>query len=463
MKRATAIFLLLAVLFCAACQPTPGSEPVPNKGDDKMEDAIRTTPVPTEAAPDSTDEPFIVPHIEVPEHWEESFPVGNYEIAIDADVCYEDCAHPVYLMTYEKNFDGALIKQLTEMIVKPERWTAYRLTREQILERLQNALLGTPVGNIDENGVPEGGYVMDEEAQENIDFWMEQLKNASTEDEWESFDVNDLPQGQCYIEGEDRKVYYQQNDYCFLIMDTPDKKTEFFSERLAWNMTWEHGTHMEFPEPEMPREDAVELTNTLLADLGLDERLSISYVTKGVSLYDRKETEGVGWFVYCGLNSRGAKMYPRFEFSPSGVPISLEEDGMAGNYRPPIAWESLAFYYEDGRIRYVCWEYPQKLLSVANPAVELLPFEDIEESIRKYFKYIFSINDDGSGKLYHKINVTEVGLSYLPSAKKDDIKAYYWAPVWAVVYNYEEMSEDIAPTVMYINAIDGTFVWFKMG
>ena len=154
-------------------------------------------------------------------------------------------------------------------------------------------------------------------------------------------------------------------------------------------------------------------------------------------------------------------MYPSIEYATT-ILDSFDEQNMLAGFRPPLFKESLELYYQDGELMYLCWGHPQTLLSVANPAVELLPFEQIEENIRKYFKYTYSRHsDEEETEICHIVDVSEIGLSYLPSSKKDDIKAYYWAPVWAVVYTQPEFRVDTMPFIMYINAIDGTLVSFE--
>lgn len=59
MNKRIAVMLLVFVLLMSGCQKTPDTEPVVNKGDGRMEEAVYTTPVPD-------GDGFIVPRIEVP-------------------------------------------------------------------------------------------------------------------------------------------------------------------------------------------------------------------------------------------------------------------------------------------------------------------------------------------------------------------------------------------------------------
>ncbi len=57
-------------------------------------------------------------------------------------------------------------------------------------------------------------------------------------------------------------------------------------------------------------------------------------------------------------------------------------------------------------------------------------------------------------------NDNEIALTYLCAGRKDDIERFYWTPMWG--FSYEIKGEEIAPLlpgVMFINALDGTFVY----
>ena len=142
--------------------------------------------------------------------------------------------------------------------------------------------------------------------------------------------------------------------------------------------------------------------------------------------------------------------------------LSPAETGEA-DFKPSMYYERLVLYFENEVLKTASWNYPQEIKGIANPAVELMDFEQIKESIRKRLEYGLSWcegRDNGDNVFC----VSEITLSYLPSGKKNDTREYYWSPMWAIE---SDMIYSLAPApmqryVFFINAVDGTFVQFKL-
>lgn len=75
MKR-TCIIILFAIVLCTACQPTPKTEVIPNKGDDTLQAVIRENGEGFDAAAYKTG---------LPERWEELLDVGNGAVTVTAN------------------------------------------------------------------------------------------------------------------------------------------------------------------------------------------------------------------------------------------------------------------------------------------------------------------------------------------------------------------------------------------
>ena len=74
MKR-TCIIILFAIVLCTACQPTPKTEVIPNKGDDALQAVIRENGAGFDAAAYKNG---------LPERWEELLDVGNGAVTVTA-------------------------------------------------------------------------------------------------------------------------------------------------------------------------------------------------------------------------------------------------------------------------------------------------------------------------------------------------------------------------------------------
>ena len=281
MKRIIALLLAVITLLLCGCQPTPTDEPVPNKGDNVMEAVIKKTPVPTEVAPESTDEPFIVPHLDVPDRWEEELDIGGTRVVVDADIIYEDVAHPVYIIKTMTQFDGKAVKALMDNFMDAKKWRPADSTREELLTMLENVMKGVP--QVD----PVTGetiYVPYEGQQEDIDAILALLAEASPEENWEDIKSReDIPEGAGFISDGKRKAYYYQEGVHFYIGEDRDMGV---CNELLVAQGYRSGElpFSKIPEPSMTRERAEELTNELLEEIGMGGKLSIAYVCKAARM-----------------------------------------------------------------------------------------------------------------------------------------------------------------------------------
>lgn len=130
--------------------------------------------------------------------------------------------------------------------------------------------------------------------------------------------------------------------------------------------------------------------------------------------------------------------------------LGIEEN----SFRPPSKNEELTLYFEDDVLKYASWISSQSIVSVENPAVTLLPFDQIQQRFRDRMKYALSWHEGGDDP--HDITVDEIALTYLCSAKKDDTDHYYWMPMWGFSYKTSNMAPTL-PGVLFINALDGSF------
>ena len=213
------------------------------------------------------------------------------------------------------------------------------------------------------------------------------------------------------------------------------------------------------PTPAMEKEDAIKFAQTMLRELGMEDHYELSSVTVcQTEKNDTKEVLEVGWRVAFGLKTNGATPFDVSLYALNGqwVDDSINGDEEAMSFRPGTRYERLHFDIADGELIGITWQYPQEIISIENPAVELLPFDTIKERIKKKLEYGLSWS---SGAI-NDIHVDRIFLTYLKSEMTNDITAYYYTPMWCFV-SHADNNVPMQEGVTFINAIDGSFVQFN--
>ena len=446
------LFLFIFIVLigsCLACQPTPTVEPIPNKADNKMEAAIHTTPIPAKNEKNG----FAIPSLNVPDRWVENLTIGRTNVIIDASIDYKDVAHPVFLIVDEKKINKDVMTSIVNEFVNPLMWREVGTTRDELLEELNRAILGEPTGEYD----PQTGeqiYVPYEGQKEEIERINKQLQEVGTEIQWTN--IQQIPQGEGVLSDGSISRYYYLIDQHFAIRE--DRMIQFETDLRVkqQNYIGQQNTDDEgIPDPVMTRDEAIKKTEQMLSILHLNQRLDVAYTTK-CRARKNDEVLGIGWQVTCMLSSEGAKLFSSQSYDYNGGPIAAKVDGNV--YHPSTTNETMNFYFIENDLKGLTWDYPETIISVENAAVELLPFDQIQMNIKKRFEYGLSwLNGEDLGQT---IYVKEIALSYLKTAKINDRSGYYWTPVWAVIYECDDMMP-VKPFIFYINAIDGTFIIFE--
>ncbi len=456
MKRIIALSLCILTLFLCACQPTPDEEPVPNKGDDVMGEKIHTTPIPktpsptSEAEPGVTEAPFVIPHIDVPEHWYEEIQLKcGTKVIIDADIEYTDAAHPVYIIKDAVRFDGAILKKLIDYFAKDPKWRQEGSTREELLERLEAVLRGNVYTDDNGNEIREP-Y---ENEDELIAELMKQLQEVDPDTHWEEIkSADDIPHGASVISDGTREHHIYQEGTAFWIKSYG---RDIISQSEL--MILQSGD--ELPIPSMTEQEAVSLAEKVLEDVGLNEHLSVNSSQVERRLDEKGNVIGTGWRITCTLKVDNAVTLDEKTYSFDGQCINsaLTGDENIG-FRPNRKMESFTLTFEDGVLVMVTWNDPQEIVSVENPAVELLPFDKIKERIVDRIKYGLSYRDDEGYEDVVMIN--RIFLAYVKAEKANELYEYYFAPMWCFTDELTDLSIPCRLGALFINAIDGTFVRF---
>ena len=467
MKRILALTLCILTLFLCACQPTPEEEPVPNKGDDVMGEKIHTTPVPKTPDPNATDDPastgnpdvteatFVIPSLEVPEHWNDEmvFEQHGTKVVIDADIGYENKAYPVYLIKDAEDFDNPIMRNLISLFAKDPKWRPDEPTREELLKMLEELLNGTLITD------PETGeetlYIPDDAEEQKTEI-IKRLQELDPEVHWEDIKTaDDIPQGVSVLTDGIRDYRMEQGNRS-MILRAYDFRTVLNSELMLLQKS------PELPVPSMKKEDAVKQAEEVLDEIGLSDHLAFSKVCVGARVNKTTgKKEGTGWIVSFTLRVEGVRLLDPMDYYYPGQWISSRDIGdETVDFRPSSNNEFFRMYFEDGELLEVDWSYPQEIISVENPAVELMPFDAIKERIKKRIKYGLSYREgyDCTGE---DLLINDVFLTYVKVGRTNYPNEFYYAPAWCFTNKPMWTDTPLLTDALFINAIDGTFIQFS--
>ena len=132
--------LLTALLFLAACVPTPDEEAVINRRDGALEKAIVSTPV----------SPYTY---EAPTRWDETVMLREQEVRFSADIVVPDADRFPVVTIRQREFTSVDIDALLQAVC-PGDWTAREnaYSREELTVDLQKAAKGEYLGVDEETG-----------------------------------------------------------------------------------------------------------------------------------------------------------------------------------------------------------------------------------------------------------------------------------------------------------------------
>ena len=126
-------------------------------------------------------------------------------------------------------------------------------------------------------------------------------------------------------------------------------------------------------------------------------------------------------------------------------------------YARPWPQEALEMLVTEDGVLALAWTVPQRVAGVANENVQLLPFEEIQQHIRDLINFGAAErryeNDEGD------LLISRVVLGAVVQRIPYETETAYLAPVWIVQMTTEnEMEYHADPTIMMVNAIDGSFI-----
>ena len=497
MKKHIIIILLASLLLLCACQPTPETEFVINKGDNVLEQKLYATPEPVadtvslhenaSAAPESepANEPTAEPVKQqlFPDRWDED---GiklreHVTLSIHTDVITRaDGQYPAYRTRVEPFTEEQAIRFAEILLPKPvELELIEAKTKQELQNELQQYLDDVAdweewvatgkQGDRDDTGFDP------EEVKKTTDWYMNEIKHApDTLDAVPVSDYSDYRIGQRagyrLENGENATIFSLVSDsWNALSISNRCKRNGYVYTETLYE--WEKddptfGNDKLWLNTNLSREDAEAMLRQGLERLELAE-FEIRTAERA-TLLDVSDTRNVnvsgGW----GFELVRSFGYPTIDTSYEAS-RNLEYGAADGMYvNKPIHEETITVFVDENGIEYFCYSGRKTVLSEVNPNVELIPFADVQKIVKNALSvscptWAYCEGDtDCELEIYRMVLTTQ-------TLRVPDSNDYYEIPCWVVLFDglYERTPEDrevsrsyrgMTHDALIINAVDGTVI-----
>lgn len=469
MKKKVFAFILLGLCFLVtACQPTPEEEVVFNKGDGVMEEKIFATDAPvkedTGKEEEAAAEPTAVP-VEKVSHWTETFQVNDvFAVEVDTDVEWGE-GNEYHVEKYlPGTFTAEQIAEIgTVFFGGVESIREQEKSYDELLEELMKLEEGSYQGR-NSKGEPifepyGKNYKKDRTAEIKA-----QMEDTPVESTYIPYSAENLPLGEEeYVRFTVRKANGEEGEISASL--TANRNSMSFCNYKKGGLSFARGIQQEIyfsggeyydtlPEPSLTAEEAIAKGDAFLASVGLNNT-ACSYSEKA-RLQDRGEIFSEGWYLEYASVLKGTRGVNLYNYSKN---ILLHPD-LAQSYSFPWEVEYITLYVTEKGVENFSWSYPYELQEVTNENVEILSFEAIQQSIRKYFTLAFSWVENPKSYGTSKLMIKRVVLTSHFVQVKDEPEAAYRVPVWAVFYISDDEEANLCEnSVMLINALDGTMIF----
>ena len=445
MKRIGA-FALLALLLLTACQPTPTTDVVVNKGEGKLEEMIHGDPAEHSAESNGRagDESIDIlwDALGVPDttSLDISGPVygGTLHVEMDAALHLPEVSKVPVLLVGRLHPGAAQKQQIAETItgrrvffgtdpLGNQRWLNTLEREKKELAALDNK----PYGPNADYGSLQREYT--ESIQRLLEIYYETKPGKS--EPWIGSWADDFIS--VFTEsGQHMWIETEAQDTCSIQYDAsdamPDGTERVIDENTARRLVEEAlaafgCTHYEIVSVRPADQGSRDRFNS---ETGIDDgsfTVSIRPMYEGIPVYE--------WNTYFGSDTAAQK---------AGL-----------SYSHAVVKERIYAGVQNGRLASLTWIDPLEVLRVENENVPLLSFDEIMSIFEKQvYRNIYL--DSGERTL----KVTDVFFSYR-CVKKQDSDLYYLLPVWDFIGHDVSMENlkkrhSIGESILAVNAVDGS-------
>lgn len=432
MKKITCLFLAtLLLIACTACQPTPEEDAVVSRDSEIIKEKLGNgTAIPAEQTPAPEEAKAYKEQVDaymatVPDHWNDKIE-AYVDLTIDADIVFNSYG---ILPVYEISHTTFSSEQVTAMAnVFFSDVTGIREGNQALPEEYAQA-----IASLNERGFAKYAVAMFEEMQQ------------APEGEYIETDTIPPLSGRDYVvrfsDGSLGEISFRDNSLDFV---THFSGWVHLAESTAIDGSYD-GEGPVIVEPPITQEQAEEVLDTFLQDMGLEGfTIEKASAARYFNFLYRQEINQ-GWrfslmrtYGYTALNtadlSEGFFQYEDTEYSQS--------------------WEQevLTVYISENGVEYFRWFYPVEITGIAAQNVELVDFEQIQENAKKLLTAGISWMESN----FWKGEMTKMVLTAFFQPVQDEPDKAYLMPVWAMLVDWYFDGDYMSTTGVGINALDGS-------
>ena len=469
MKIKKAASCLLAAALLVACQPTPEEEPVVNKGDGALEEAIAA-----EALPPA--------RYEAPETLRlDPFGTETFQVVVDAEVCVPDVERypivEVVLRTVTADWARDMMYKMADGKTIHTYQNEVPTTKEQIegeITLLQQQL-ANPDAYLPAGADEQTRAAAEKEWRELLEAWETLYQEAPDTFEPRKVDMSDaafrtVPEFRGAVDfGKQRETYLSVTGGAWGIVEFNNLDD---GVGLPFNFDMDSDL-TDLNDVTISAEEAVQIGLDFLAQLG-ETDFAPALIVAG----------------YCdpgGDDPGPIKEWPQcyqiqFTRSVAGVPATYREehyDGIGADgrerYAPAYPQESIEMDIRDSGVNYMYWSTPSELGRTLNENVTLMPFEQVVERFCDQILYSATPAVGETDSVIKKtLHIDRIELGMVRALQRGSVEEWVMVPAWTFFgrtvlqyagpepggyplnENNEYVSEMPGYSYLILNAVDGS-------
>ena len=470
-SRIRALLLTLAALL-VACQPTPEEEPVVNKGDGTLEEAIAA-----EALPPA--------RYEAPETLRlDPFGTETFQVVVDAEVCVPDVERypivEVVLRTITADWARDMMYKMADGKTIHTYQNEVPTTKEQIegeITLLQQQL-ANPDAYLPAGADEQTRAAAEKEWRELLEAWETLYQEAPDTFEPREVDMSDAAfrtasEFRGAVEsGKQRETYLSVTAW----YGGPGGNVEY-NNLVDVGMPFHFDMDSDLTDLNdvtISAEEAVQIGLDFLAQLG-ETDFAPALIVAG----------------YCdpewGTDPIPLEEWPQcyqiqFTRSVAGVPATYREehyDGIGADgrerYAPAYPQESIEMDIRDSGVTYMYWSTPSELGRTLNENVTLMPFEQVVERFCDQILYSATPAVEETDSVIKKtLYIDRIELGMVRALQRGSVEEWVMVPAWTFFgrtvlqyagpepggyplnENNEYVSEMPGYSYLILNAVDGS-------
>ncbi len=425
-----------------ACQPTPETEFIVNRGDNLAEKRIEETPAPTGSG---TDQPL--PTFAVPERWTDEIKTKYITVQIDAEV---------------------ITSGQTVFPVRTVKRTGFT---KEMMQPIMDAMFPDVIAYREGTGLSEEDY--DEAIRRAMGLgktkrarelnWDKQQATATDAEfiETNHIECTDEPLQITLLtaKGQKMKASATANGLLLSRRNTGIVyvKTDVEDGVLLFGDEEEESEEMTTVIPSLSSEQAREQAEAFLRGVNIE---GFSLCKQEEACYFDLEGNAIwstGWYLQY---VRNYEYYPLDVKYYDGATSGFLSYANIPTYNAGMGNESIKIYVSEQGVEDFAWVYPYAVQEVVNEDVRLMPFEEMKDILKRSISVGVAYLKERTG---YELRVEQLILTLSVQRVRDEKELAYLMPTWVCMIGVYDKdlpgSQKCAGVIAYgFNAIDGTRV-----